>query len=236
MAGSPPATKIDGVYRVDRHRRQGRVRQFRKPAVQSRSCPTARRRHRLQQPAHPGARQQRQPAADLVRPPTSSTARHHRRSCRRYPGQRLGHDQITNWSTAGVKLLKTLPIAKGMADNAISGSFGIAADAERIYVADTPTHSVKVYTKAGVFVGEDRSARHRQGQTVDPDGIAVDKGSFTSPKRATSDLGVQPQRQVVSRQTEGRARSARGPSAFDLSSATAAESRARQAPGRCWCR
>jgi len=86
-------------------------------------------------------------------------------------------DQITNWSTAGVKL-KTLPIAKGTADNAISGSFGIAADAERIYVADTPTHSVKVYTKAGVFVMKIAQRGTVKGKLLIPDGIAVDKGKL----------------------------------------------------------
>jgi tripartite motif-containing protein 71 len=86
-------------------------------------------------------------------------------------------DQITKWSPAGVKLA-TLPIAKGTAENAISGPFGIAADAERIYVADTPTHSVKVYTKAGVFVTKIGSRGTVKGKLLMPDGIAVDKGKL----------------------------------------------------------
>ena len=84
-------------------------------------------------------------------------------------------DTITKWSQAGVKLA-TLPIAKGTAANAISGPFGIAADTERIYVADTPTHSVKVYSKTGTFVTKISQRGTAKGRLLGPDGIIVDKG------------------------------------------------------------
>ncbi len=83
-----------------------------------------------------------------------------------------GKDQITHWSTAGVKLA-TLPIAKGTADNQISGSFGIVVDAERIYVADTPTHKVKVFSKTGAFLLKIAQRGTVKGKLLQPDGLAL---------------------------------------------------------------
>ncbi len=82
-------------------------------------------------------------------------------------------DQITHWTTAGVKL-GTLPIGKGTADNQISGTFGIVVDAERVYVADTPTHKVKVFNKAtGAFVLKIAQRGTALGKLLQPDGLAL---------------------------------------------------------------
>ena len=83
-----------------------------------------------------------------------------------------GKDQITHWSAAGVKL-GTLPIGKGTADNQISGTFGIVVDAERIYVADTPTHKVKVFSKTGVFLLKIAQRGTVKGKLLQPDGLAL---------------------------------------------------------------
>ena len=67
---------------------------------------------------------------------------------------------ITHWSASGAYLGK-LAIGRGTADNQL-GAHGIAIDKERVYVADVPTHKVKVWTKSGAFVTK-ISQRVRRG-------------------------------------------------------------------------
>ena len=52
----------------------------------------------------------------------------------------------------------------------------LAADTERIYVADILTHSVKVYSKTGIFVTKISQRGTAKGRLLGPDGIIVDKG------------------------------------------------------------
>ena len=66
-----------------------------------------------------------------------------------------------------------MTIAKGTADNQISGSFGIVVDAERIYVADTPTHKVKVFSKTGAFLLKIAQRGTVKGKLLQPDGLAL---------------------------------------------------------------
>ncbi len=76
-------------------------------------------------------------------------------------------DKITNWSTTGT-LVKTLSIPRGTADNALDGPFGIAVDPERVYVVDTPTHKVKVFTKTGTFVTKISQRGTAAGKLLQP--------------------------------------------------------------------
>ncbi len=83
--------------------------------------------------------------------------------------------QVTHWSTAGAFLGK-LPIPKGTADNQISGPFGIAADNERIYLADVPTHRIKVYTKNGAYVTTISQRGNVPGKLLQPAQITISGG------------------------------------------------------------
>ena len=83
--------------------------------------------------------------------------------------------KITQWNPTGT-LIRTLPIPVGTADNQLSRPFGIVADTERIYVADTPTHKVKVFRKNGGFVTKIGARGTGSGRLIEPGGLALHNG------------------------------------------------------------
>jgi len=80
--------------------------------------------------------------------------------------------QITHWSAAGA-YLGALKIPRGTADNQLSSPFGIAVDAERVYVADVPVHKVKVWTKAGAFVTKIAQRGYTTGKLFQPAQLTI---------------------------------------------------------------
>ncbi len=85
--------------------------------------------------------------------------------------------KISHWKTDGT-FLGYVNIPVGTANNQLSKPFGIAVDAERIYVADTPTHKIKVFTKKGVAVTAIGQRGTGPGKIIEPDGISLYKGKL----------------------------------------------------------
>lgn len=82
---------------------------------------------------------------------------------------------ITHWSASGAYLGK-LAIGRGTADNQLSAPYGIAIDKERVYVADVPTHKVKVWTKSGAFVTKIAQRGYVPGKLFQPATMAIYNG------------------------------------------------------------
>ncbi len=83
--------------------------------------------------------------------------------------------RVTKWRVNGT-FLGALKMPSGTADNQLNKPFGIVADAERIYVADTPSHKIKVFTKNGDFVMAIGQRGTGKGRFIEPDGIALYNG------------------------------------------------------------
>jgi len=83
--------------------------------------------------------------------------------------------RVTHWRTDGT-FLGALPTTVGTADDQLLRPFGVAADKERVYVADTPAHKVKVFTKAGRLVTVIGGRGKVNGKLLEPSALAMHHG------------------------------------------------------------
>lgn len=85
--------------------------------------------------------------------------------------------QVTHWSANGA-LLGKLNIPRGTGDSQLKTPFGIAADNERVYVADVPVHSIKVWTKSGAFVTKFGGRGSANGKLDQPAQLTIQGGKL----------------------------------------------------------
>ena len=97
--------------------------------------------------------------------------------------------RVTHWKTDGT-FLGALPVPIGTADTQLNAPFGIAADAERLYIADTASHKVKIFTKNGAFVTLFGSRGTGKGKFIQPDGVALYNGRLFVAEEGTERVSV----------------------------------------------